>query len=218
MKNNTIKKLPYVLFGLMFLFIFNSCIGLSMDIQMKKDGSGKISMEYRISSMAEAIGRFDGNENWPAVPVGRADFERSIARIPGIRIVSFSSNESQRDIITRVTLEYDNTQVLLKFLDPLGKRSSFSDGRLDIVLYEAGLYNFNAELFDLVRQVSDGYNFTISFSADKDSTMAVTDGAGNEIPAMEGSQFVQSGKKVSWSTGISEILGLTNGLGVSFRW
>jgi hypothetical protein len=218
MKSNTQKKLAFALLSLLFLLIFNSCIGLSMDIQMKKDGSGKIIMEYRISGMAEATGKFDGNENWPTVPIGRIDFERSVARIPGIRLVSFFSNERQKDVITNVTLEYDNTQALLKFLDPSGKRSSFSEGRLDIVLYEAGLYNFDDELFDLVRQVSAGYNFTISFSAGKDSTMTLTDGAGNEIKPPADSQFVQSGRKVSWSTSISEILELTNGLGVSFRW
>jgi hypothetical protein len=48
--------------------------------------------------------------------------------------------------------------------------------------------------------------------------MTITDGAYNEIKPPADSQFVQSGRKVSWSTGISEILGLTDGLGVSFRW
>jgi hypothetical protein len=216
MKNKTLKRLP-MLFSLMFLIIFNSCIGLSMDIQMRKDGSGKISMEYRVSGMAEAIGKFDGNENWPIVPVGRADFERSIARIPGIRLVSFSSGEKQQDVITSVTLEYNNTQALLKFLDPTGTRTSFSEGRLDIILH-SGSQDFDADLLDLVRKVSAGYSFAISFSAEKNSTMTVTDSYGNEIKPPSDSQFVQSGRKVSWSTGISEIFSLTNGLGVSFRW
>jgi hypothetical protein len=217
MKNIASKKLLPALFSLLFLLIFNSCIGLSMDIQMRRDGSGKISMEYRISSMAETIGKFDGNENWPIIPIGRADFERSIARIPGIRIASFSSGERQQDVITSVTLEFDNTQALLKFLDPSGTRSSFSEGRLDIILHESGFQDFDADLLDLVRKVSAGYNLTISFSADKDSTMTVTDSAGNEIKSPAGT-FVQSGRKVSWSTGISEIFDLTNGLGVSFCW
>jgi len=216
MKKSMLKKLS-VLLSFLLLLIFNSCIGLSMDIQMRKDGSGKINMEYRVSSMAEATGKLDGNENWPIVPVGRADFERSISRIPGIRLVSFSSSEKQPDVITNVTLEFDNTQALLRFLDPQGTKAHYYEGRLDLILIEAGL-NYDKDLLDLVRQVSAGYNLVISFSADSNSTMTITDGTGNEIKPPADSQFVQSGKKVSWTTAIAGIFSLTNGLGVSFRW
>jgi len=217
MKNNMTKKLLPVLLILPFLLVFNSCIGLSMDIQMRKDGSGKINMEYRVSNMAETIGKFDGNENWPIVPVGRADFERSVSRIPGIRIASFSSSEKQKDVVTDVTLEFDNPQALLKFLDPSGTRARYYENRLDITLLEADL-KYDKDLLDLVKQVSAGYNFSISFSADSNSVMTITDGTGKEIKPPADSQFVQSGKKVSWSTGISEIFSFTNGLAVSFIW
>jgi len=216
MKNKMLKRLS-ALFFFLFLLSFNSCIGLSMDIQMRKDGSGKIGMEYRVSRMAEVIGKLDGNENWPIIPVGRTDFERSIARIPGIKLVSFSSSEKQQDVITNVTLEYDNTQALLKFLDPSGTKARYNEGRLDIILLEADR-NYDADLLDLVRQVSEGYDFTISFSADSNSIMTITDGAGKTINPPADSQFVQSGKKVSWSTPIADIFGLTNGLAVSFNW
>jgi hypothetical protein len=217
MKNNTTKKLLPALLILLFLLIFNSCIGLSMDIQMRKNGSGKISMEYRVSNMAEAIGKFDGNQNWPIIPVGRADFERSVSRIPGIRIVSFSSSEKQKDVITDVTLEFENPQALLKFLDPSGTRARYYENRLEITLLEADL-KFDTDLLDLVRQVSAGYSFSISFSADNNSVMTITDGTGKEIKPPADSQFVQSGKKVSWSTRISEIFNFTNGLAVNINW
>jgi len=217
MKKNTQKKITLALFTLLLLLVFNSCIGLSMDIQMRKDGSGKISMEYRVSNMAETIGKFDGNENWPIIPVGRADFERSVSRIPGVRLVSFSSSEKQKDVITDVTLEFDNPQALLKFLDPAGTRARYYENRLEIILLEADL-KYDKDLLDLVKQVSAGYNFSINFNADSNSVMTITDSTGKEIKPPADSQFVQSGKKVSWSTGISEIFGFTNGLAVSFNW
>ena len=217
MKKNTQKKITLALFTLLLLLVFNSCIGLSMDIQMRKDGSGKISMEYRVSNMAETIGKFDGNENWPIIPVGRADFERSVSRIPGVRLVSFSSSEKQKDVITDVTLEFDNPQALLKFLDPAGTRARYYENRLEIILLEADL-KYDKDLLDLVKQVSAGYNFSISFNADSNSVMTITDSTGKEIKPPADSQFVQSGKKVSWSTGISEIFGFTNGLAVNISW
>jgi hypothetical protein len=189
-----------------------------MDIQMRRDGSGRINMEYRVSNMAEVIGRLDGNENWPIVPVGRADFERSIERIEGMRIVSFSSREGTQNTVYNITLEFNNTDALVKFLDSSGGSVSFEAGRLDIVLLDSYSQIINPELLELMQQVFSGYNLSISFSADGNSTMAVTDGAGNQMPPPETAQIVPSGRKVSLSIDMAETLSLSNGLGLSFQW
>ena len=64
--------------------VLNSCLGVSADITIKADGSGKIALEYRVSQALESLGKLDGNG--PAIPVGKADFERSVSRIPGLRL------------------------------------------------------------------------------------------------------------------------------------
>ena len=223
MKKKSHNKLPSlfsILFLTLFLPVFNSCIGLSMDIQMRGNGSGRINAEYRISSMAETIGRLDGNENWPIIPVGRADFERSIARIDGMRLVSFSSRESSQEVVYNVTLEFENTEALIKFLDPLGTRTSLSAGRLDIIIKENDQPEIDSSLLELARQVFTGYRFALSFSADSggNSSMTVTDGAGREITSLPDAQIIQSGRKVSLSMDMAQLISLTSGLGVSFRW
>jgi len=210
------KKLP--LFSMLFLLIFNSCIGLSMDIQMRKDGSGRINAEYRISSMAESIGRLDGNENWPIIPLGRADFERSIARIDGMKLVSFSSRENPQEVVYNAVLEFENTEALIKFLDPSKSRTSLSAGRLAIIMKENEQPEIDAALLELVRQVFTGYSFALSFSANGNSSLTVTDGEGKEIPAPPNTEVIQSGRKVSFSMGMAEFISLDGGLGVSFRW
>jgi len=215
------KKLPIfsiLFFSVLFLLIFNSCIGLSMDIQMRKDGSGRINAEYRISSMAETIGRLDGNENWPIIPLGRADFERSIARIYGMKLVSFSSRENPQEVVYNAVLEFENTEALIKFLDPLKTRTSLSSGRLDIIFKENEQPEIDADLLELARQVFTGYSLALSFSADGNSSLTVTDGEGKEIPAPPNAEVIQSGRKVSFSMGMPEFISLAGGLGVSFRW
>ena len=193
-----------------------------MDIQMRKDGSGRLVMEYRISRMAETLGRLDGNENWPIIPVGRADWERTIARNPGIRLVSFSSGEETRDSVTKVTLEYDNAEALLKFLDPSESRASLhmenQSGRLNIILNEPVSSQYDEDLFALMRNVSGGYNFSISFSADGNSVLEITDGMGRSAPVPDSAEIVPSGRKVSLSIGIMDILAVPDGLGVIFSW
>jgi hypothetical protein len=222
MKKNSRKFGAKLLIVLPFLFLLNSCVGLSMEIQMRRDGSGRLVLEYRISRMAESLGRLDGNENWPIIPAGRADFERTIARIPGLRLVSFSSSEGAVDVVTNVTLEYENTEALLKFLDPSGTRASLStenqSTRLNIILNEAVSSNYDEDLLKLARQVSAGYGLSISFSAEGNSALSFTDGEGTAAQAPASAQTVTSGRKTSLSIGIIDLLEITEGLGVSFSW
>ena len=193
-----------------------------MEIQMRRNGSGRLVLEYRVSRMAETIGRLDGNENWPIIPVGRADFERTIARIPGLRLVSYSSREGAQDVVTNVTLEYDNTDALLRFLDPSGTRASLSTDnqstRLDIILNEPVSSNYDEDLLKLVRQVSAGYGLSISFSAEGNSALSFTDGEGTASQAPAAALTVTSGRKTSMSIGIIDLLEIREGLGVSFSW
>jgi len=213
------KKL---LIALPIILILNSCVGISMDIQMRRNGSGRLVMEYRVSRMAESLGRLDGNEKWPVIPTGRADFERTLARIPGMRLVSFSSKEDARDVVTNVTLEYDTGEALLKFLDPSGSRASLrtdnQSGKLDLILNEPVPQGYDESLLELVRQASAGYGFSISFSAERDSSLAITNGEGRAAQTPASAQTVTAGRKTSMSIGVVELLDIREGLGVSFSW
>ena len=189
---------------------------------MRRNGSGRLVLEYRVSRMAEVIGRLDGNENWPIIPVGRADFERTLARIPGMRLVSYSSSEGAQDVITNITLEYENTEALLKFIDPSGSRASLitenQSGRLGIILNEPVPSDYDEDLLKLVKQVSAGYGLSISFSAERNSALSFTDGEGTAAQAPAAAQTVTSGRKTSLSIGIIDLLEIREGIGVSFIW
>ena len=214
-----IKKL---LLLLLLILILNSCLGISANIQIRNDGSARVTMEYKISRMGEAIGKLDGNEQWPIIPVGRDDWERTAARINGMRLVSFSSREDTNDITNRATLEFADTQALLKFLDPTGKRASINRennlNTLSIILNEKTAAEINPDLLDLMKQVSAGYKFNISFSAQRNSTMTFTDGSGKTITQPAGVNATTSGRTVSFVIDTSEIINKKEGLGVSFSW
>ena len=209
------KNLPKLL-SVLFILIFSSCLGLSMDIQMHRDGSGRISMEYRFSSEAESIGRLDGNERWSIFAISRADWERTVSRLDGVKLASFSSRERANEIITGVTLDYENTNALLNFLG--SEKASFSqsgENRFDIILIDPVSAEINPDLLELMRQVSSGYKFTMSFTAERNSALTLTDAAGKEIPPPSGCEIVSSGRKVSFSIDICELFYLTDGFGIS---
>jgi hypothetical protein len=203
------------------LLAFGSCLGLSADFQMRKNGSVKLAMEYRFPRSAENIGRLDGNERWQIIPVGRADWERTIARIDGMRLSSFSSRNDSRDVVNKVTLEFSNTAALLKFLAPDGNGASLNSGNssktFNIIFTEPS-GTINADLLELIQQVSYGYKLKISFNAEKNSTLSFTDGLGKPVPPPENAEVVLKGKKVLFSLDTGELLKLKDGFGVEFRW
>jgi hypothetical protein len=202
-----------------FLVTLDSCIGVSTDIHIRRDGSGTVAMEYRYSRMAEAIGRLDGNEKWQVIPVGRADWDRTLARLPGMKLVSYSASEKENDLVNNVTLEFKNTAALITFLDASGRRASFNGAnRLDVILNEVSSSAINPDLTELMKQASSGYRFRISFSAEENSTMTVSNGEGGALVPPDGAGIVSSGKKVSLDIGTGELLSLKEGIGVSFSW
>jgi hypothetical protein len=203
------------------LLAFSSCLGLSANFQMRKNGSVKLAMEYRFSRTAENIGKLDGNERWQIIPVGRADWERTRARIADMKLSSFSSRNDSRDIVNKVTLEFSNTAALLKYLAPDRKGASLNSGNgsktFNIIFTEPS-GAINEDLLELIQQVSYGYKLKITFNAEKDSTLSFTDGLGKAIPPPETAEVVLKGKKVSFSLDTGELLKLKDGLGVEIRW
>jgi len=221
MKKSCYKPLiPF--FMLFLLFSLNSCIGLSMDIQMRKDGSGKITVECRYSRTLDSLGKLDGNEDMPAIPVSREDLEKTIRRIDGLRLSSFSTSEDSKDVIFNYTLEYDNIEAFLSYVDPSGTKVTLNrenqSGVFKFILNEPSESEYDQKVLDMVRAIFDGYNFALSFSAEGNSTLVLTDGEGNEIPTPQTVKVVPSGRKVSLSMNIMELVAFSEGIGASIIW
>jgi len=207
------------------LTLMNSCLGVSADISIRADGSGTIVLEYRVSQMLESLGRLDGNASWPAIPVGKADFERSLARIPGLRLSSFSSKDvphpsGGRDLLTKVTLEFKNTAALLAFLDSTGSRASLvqetrnaqTANVLRLVLLDRSDDLVNADLLSLLREVSAGYELSVNVSAPKNATLSVLP---SSVPA---ARTASRGKKISFAIDMGDLLEIDQGLALEIVW
>jgi hypothetical protein len=213
------RLLPFVVLPLLLL---NSCLGLSMDIDMRSNGSGRITLVYQVSNMAEAIGRLDGNERWPTIPVGRADWERTVERSPGLSLVSFSRREERQNTVYNVRLAFENPAALERFLDPAGRNALFisTPDFHNFYLNIIGLTfsEIDPALLDLARQVSAGYKFEMSFRAPSDVTMTFDDAFTHEMSAPQAVRTNVQGRKASLSIDIADLLSLTYGLGVKFTY
>jgi hypothetical protein len=219
MKSNLMKSKMLLL--CLSAVVLNSCLGVSADITIKADGSGKIALEYRVSQELESLGRLDGNESKPAVPVGRTDFERTVARIPGLRLSGYSSKDVRNsaggnDLVTKVTLDFKDTSALLAFLDDAGSRAALvQDGAgslLRLTVLEPSGSVTDPDLLSLLREISEGYEFSISFSLPRNASVGM-------IPvSVPAAKLVSNGKNVSFSVSIGELISLKEGLVLEIRW
>jgi hypothetical protein len=207
------------------LALMNSCLGVEADISMRADGSGRITLEYRVSQMLESLGRLDGNERWPTIPVGRADFERTVARIPGLSLLSFSSKEvpsanaviGGKDLLTKVSLEFKNASALLSFWGSSAAGSAASliqrDGKniLRLVLLDPLTNTIDEDLLSLLKEISGGYEISLSLSAPQNAVLTLS-------PPVSSARTASRGKKVSFSISLGDLLDLKDGLAVEISW
>jgi hypothetical protein len=205
---------PRKLLGLLFVvFSLCSCLGVSADIVLNPDNSGTVTLEYRMSRYLESLGKQDGNERWLPVPAGRADFERTLERLSGIKMLSFSSKDDGKDLIITAKLQFTDMDALLRFLDAAGEKAAYvrenAANRLTFTLSRGG-GGGSRELEELFAQVSQGYKVNISLSLPSEGTLTA--------PSLEGAEIHPRGKKLSCSLPLGAVLSSREELSLDFRW
>jgi len=219
MKKTNLNILPFALFSLSF--VFYSCLGISADISLNQNGSGNIALEYQISKALDALGKLDGNERWNTIPVGKADFERTMDRLPGMKLASYSSKEDRNNLIINAKMEFEDLNSLMSFIDASGLRSSFSgdahSGRLLMALNEAKTKN-NAALEKLIAEISESYSVKLSMSLPNEGSVKITNNRGFSLDDVPGSTIISPGKKVSCSLPVNSILSASDGINIEFLW
>jgi hypothetical protein len=241
------KKLAFFL-GMVSLVLMNSCLGAEVEISMHADGSGKIALEYRVSQMLESLGRLDGNERWPSVPVGKADFERTVARIPGLRLLSFSSKEAPsankilggKDLVTKVSLEFKNAAALLAFwgsgVAGSGEAAGSGVGSGASLIRRDGKNVLRLVLMDPLSATIDGVASIdgaplvngdllsllkeISTGYELSLSLSTPQNAALSFSpsSVTAARIVSQGKKVSFAIDMGDLLELKDGLAVEISW
>ena len=208
----------YMFPALLAFFLLTSCFGINADITLNRNGSGTINLEYQISKSLETLGRLDGNERWNTIPVGRADFERTLERLPEMKLLSFSSREDENNLVVAVKMEFSSIQGLFAFLDAHGQRFSFtgdpSSGRMVLTLNEGG-ETINPGLDNLINAVSGGYFVNIGMTFPGEGNAVVTDRQGTPVNSGD---VLGQGRRVSARFPLYDVLSADNGLNVEFSW
>jgi hypothetical protein len=203
------------------LVLFTSCIGIKSGIDIRGDESGTITLEYRIARTLESMGKLDGNEKWPPVPVGRADFERTAARVPGLRVAAFSSRTEEGDLVNKVTLEFATLDALTGFLDPGGRTAALyrEQGRTRLVLVlGGGMGDANPALLELVRSSSEGYSLDFSLTLPGDGAFNFIDSTGRSLEGPPAGTVSVRGRTAAFSCPMGDLFASAEPVILEMRW
>ncbi|MDR1430170.1 MAG: hypothetical protein LBI85_07745 [Spirochaetaceae bacterium] len=140
--------------------LFSSCIGVDSKITISRDGSGAITVQYRVPEELQALGELDGNESRPTVPVGQLDIRRGVDRIEGLSLESFSEKRDGRDRVYSLSLAFTSMDALTAFLNNSLGSAVLDRNSLSLSLSSGG--KIDSDLSGLVRQQSSGYTFRLS--------------------------------------------------------
>lgn len=211
------------------VFLF-SCAGVRADVVIQADGSGVITVEYSVSHALDNLGKLDGNERWRTVPVGEADFRRTVERLDGVELVSFASKTNTTQlkstpqttsamVVNTVKLKFDAIDSLLGFLDATGNRAFFAakDGknRLSLVLAPKNS-GVDQDLLDLFTSVSSGYACVVTVSVPSRGSLSTRDADGNPLVITDAE--VRQGAPLSFSVPVGTLLSIQEGVVLEIAW
>jgi hypothetical protein len=202
---------------------FSSCVGVSLDITARRDGSGTMVLEYRLSRDFESLGKLDGNENWPVVPVGKADLERSVARVEGLSLRSFSKKNLAGDALYRAQLDFATLDALARFLDGAGQRVSLTrkgeEHRLLLSFNSsAGRVAADEALSELLASSFEGYALDFGVTLPQAPALRVLDGRGDPLESPPAGTALVRGNRVSFSAPMADLFSAAEPTRLEISW
>ena len=92
-------RISQILLATVCIVVCVSCIGLTSEIQINENGSGRMELSYRVSRLIAHMGTVDEGDKFFPVPITREDFETTVAQIEGLSLQSYNMNENTEHIL-----------------------------------------------------------------------------------------------------------------------
>ena len=194
-----------------------SCLGASSQIKINSNGSGTIKQEYRISHQLQSMGNTDGGESSLPLPTGKEDLERTVERVPGLRLVSYSQREDEKDLIINAEFAFDSPEALAALMEngdqQLNVDIKNKKIRLHLPAGESGEEAFKSMLIAAFA----GYDFSFSISVPGSVKAAWYDESGKAVQKYPGTLSARN-STVEYTVPMGELVYLENSLELEITW
>jgi hypothetical protein len=91
-----------------------SCVGVESRLSISNDGSGTLTLLYRIPRSAADLGRTPDKGGPVPIPVEKADFQRGIAGVPGVRLARYRRSADEETVTIRAEIAFTRLEDLAK--------------------------------------------------------------------------------------------------------
>lgn len=91
-----------------------SCVSVESRLSIRNDGSGTLTLDYRIPRSAADLGRTPDKNAPVPLPVEKADFRRAIAGVSGVRLARYSRRADDENVTIHAVLAFKRIEDLAK--------------------------------------------------------------------------------------------------------
>jgi hypothetical protein len=106
------------------IVLLSSCVAIDSRMTLRDNGSGVLSLSYRVSQLVADLGDTPSSKGIVPLPLSRDDFERSLADTKGkVRLTRFDRSENEKDVTIKAELSFDS-------LEALSQVAAFRDAEL----------------------------------------------------------------------------------------
>jgi len=215
--SSKVKRLLPAFFSVLIPVFFVSCIGASSNITINSNGGGTVTQEYRISLDLQDMGKTEETEDKLPVPMGKEDLERTVERVDGLRLLSFSSRQDDKDMFIKAEFAFDSPEALMELMSQGDQQIEFDlQGKKITLHFPAGEKSDDA-FADVIIAAFLGYDFALSFTLPEKAKASWLDGNGQNVQKYPGT-FSVNDRTVDFSVSMSDLMCLENALDLVISW
>ncbi len=112
------KPLSCVLLFTLTFFVLSGCLTLDTAITFEEDNSGRVELNYTVSSMVMNLGKLGEEDSFVPLPISENDFIAAARIVEGLDLVSIRTDEDESGVHVEAVMEFDGIEALSAFLFP----------------------------------------------------------------------------------------------------
>lgn len=195
------------------MILLVSCIGVDISAKIEANGSGSMSVEYRI---AEEFVSFGQQESDPGLilPLSRSEIEQSLQHQKGLSLTSYEMKKNGTDTIISFKIAFDSPERLASYLDSDGKiaRYESAGGNSKLILSTGDIVPpMDSQTRAALHEKLKPYRFRLAFESASDAP---------EATVVDGDYFSRKieGKKAIVEASMADILLSEKPAEIEFSW
>lgn len=150
--------------------LLSSCIGINEQLQVNSDGSGVLTLTYRVANMVANLAAPPGTTKPVPLPTSAADFKNAVTSVQGLTLEAYSTKETPQDLIVTARIAFTKLSALSQVLQDkaapqislttTGGQTSFRE-----VIFPGNPQGIDPNTLGLITSAFKGYNLTFTLDA-----------------------------------------------------